>query len=181
MQKDTNLFWNLIEENRAPLWRFALGLTRSRYDAKDLVSETVLAAYTNFPKLREIAGFRKYLYTIASRTHKRKAWRHRIFASVETAAHLESQEMRESSHDLELLMKALDLLPPKQKEAVLLFEISGLSLEEIREVQGGTLSGVKSRVKRGREQLQRLLADRSEQVRLSSQYYEFVTPSMTLY
>jgi DNA-directed RNA polymerase specialized sigma24 family protein len=34
-----------------------------------------------------------------------------------------------------------------------LFEISGFPLEEIRQLQGGTLSGVKSRLKRGREQL----------------------------
>ncbi len=41
MQDSDERFWQLIEACRAPLWRFALGLTRSREDAKDLVSDAV--------------------------------------------------------------------------------------------------------------------------------------------
>jgi RNA polymerase sigma-70 factor (ECF subfamily) len=48
-------------------------------------------------------------------------------------------------------------LPSRQREALVLFELSGFSLDEIRQLQGGTLSGVKSRMKRGREQLRRWL------------------------
>jgi len=43
---------------------------------------------------------------------------------------------------------------------VILFEISGLSLQEIVEIQGGSLSGVKSRIVRGRERLAVLLGER---------------------
>ena len=56
-------------------------------------------------------------------------------------------------HDVEVLYNLLGKLPPKQRECVVLFELSGFSLEEIRQLQGGTLSGVKSRLTRGREQL----------------------------
>ena len=69
MQNDTKIFWDLIEEHRASLWRYALALTRSRDESKDLLSETVLSAYASFPKLRDLGGFRKSLYTIASRIH----------------------------------------------------------------------------------------------------------------
>ncbi|NJO68929.1 MAG: hypothetical protein HC830_06245 [Bacteroidetes bacterium] len=44
-------------------------------------------------------------------------------------------------------------LPQRMAEAIILFHISGLSLEEIRKIQGGSLSGVKLRIKRGREKL----------------------------
>ena len=63
------------------------------------------------------------------------------------------------NYDIQVLYAALDKLPVKQKEAVVLFEISGFSLEEIKNIQGGTLSGAKSRVKRGREKLAILLND----------------------
>ena len=53
----------------------------------------------------------------------------------------------------------LGKLPPKQKEALVLYEITGLTLKEIREIQGGTLSGVKSRLKRGRNSLSELMID----------------------
>ncbi len=51
-------------------------------------------------------------------------------------------------------------LPEKQREALALFEISGLSIEEVREIQGGSLSAVKMRLVRGREQLALLLRSR---------------------
>jgi len=53
-------------------------------------------------------------------------------------------------------------LPDKQREAIVLFELSGFSIEEIRELQGGTISGVKMRLKRGRNQLRLWLEDPSE-------------------
>jgi DNA-directed RNA polymerase specialized sigma24 family protein len=58
-----------------------------------------------------------------------------------------------------LLYNALNLLPVKQRETVMLFEISELSIEEIRNIQGGSISGVKSRLTRGRERLTELLSD----------------------
>jgi RNA polymerase sigma-70 factor (ECF subfamily) len=66
----------------------------------------------------------------------------------------------EARSELNEFYAALSTLPEKQREAVTLFEISGLSLNEIMEIQGGSLSGVKSRVTRGREELARLLEKR---------------------
>jgi len=63
----------------------------------------------------------------------------------------------ETNLDVEILYKALQKLPASQAEAIVLFEISGFSLNEITEIQGGTLSGVKTRLKRGREKLASIL------------------------
>jgi hypothetical protein len=43
------------------------------------------------------------------------------------------------------------------RETVVLFEVSDFTLEEIHKVQGGSLSGVKLRLKRGRELLAKTL------------------------
>ncbi len=55
------------------------------------------------------------------------------------------------------LYEALQELPEKQRETVVLFEISGLSLNEIQEIQGDSLSAVKSRLVRAREKLSQIL------------------------
>ncbi|HEX5315660.1 MAG TPA: RNA polymerase sigma factor, partial [Candidatus Kapabacteria bacterium] len=157
------VFWQLVEEHRAGLWRFALGLTRSREEARDLVSETVLAAHRSFPKLRDREAFRKSLMTIAARIYRRQRWRRRIFSDADAAPEMAVEFTRESSYDLDLLMQTLDKLPERQREAILLFEISDFSIEEIRTVQGGTLSGVKARLKRGREALRAKLVDKNYQ------------------
>ena len=158
-------FWELVEEHRDPLWRFALGLTRSREDARDLVSETVLAAHRSFGKLRDERAFRSSLFTIAVRLHRRRTWRSRIFGRIEEAEHATTDPSPASAHDIELLLNALGKLPEKQREAILLFEFSGLSIREITNVQGGTESGVKARLVRAREALKVALDDNTPPAR----------------
>jgi RNA polymerase sigma-70 factor, ECF subfamily len=158
------IFWGLVEENRGHLWRFALGLTHSREEARDLASETVLAQYRSFRRLRDHSAFKKSLFTIAIRIHRRQRWRRRIFSEPEPAFEYSTEPAGESHYDLDLLMEALEQLPVQQREAVLLFEISGMSLEEVHAVQGGSLSGVKSRLKRAREALREILVDRENGV-----------------
>ena len=46
-------------------------------------------------------------------------------------------------------------LPAVQREAVVLFEIEGFSVEEIAAMQEVTVSAVKSRLARGRDRLRR--------------------------
>jgi RNA polymerase sigma-70 factor (ECF subfamily) len=54
----------------------------------------------------------------------------------------------------------LGKLPDKQKEAIILFEISGFKIAEIAEMQGATESAVKSQLKRGREKLTNILVEK---------------------
>jgi DNA-directed RNA polymerase specialized sigma24 family protein len=44
--------------------------------------------------------------------------------------------------EVEALYRAMKRLPEKQREAVSLYEISGFSLAEVQQIQGGSLSGV---------------------------------------
>ena len=182
MQTEPGMFWDLVEENRRALCRYAFALTGSDEDAKDLVSDTVLAAHKSFSNLRDVNGFRKSLYTIAKRIHTRRHFRKKLFLPLEKALHLKEEIKSESSHDLDILLRALNTLPKQQREAVILFEISGLSLEEVRQIQGGTLSGVKSRVKRGREELAKILSDHSKIIlpSVGGNMSDFTIPSAIL-
>ncbi len=104
--------------------------------------------------------FLHYLIKIASRLHKRGRYRERKRVPFdETLARKieDTNPLPETAAEIRIVMDALDKLPEKMRETVVLFDISDLSLGEIRHIQGGTLSGVKSRLKRGREQLTRAL------------------------
>lgn len=153
-------FLELFEPVRADLSRFAYAITQNREDAYDLVSDTVLAAYESFENIRKKEAFKSWLFTVASRLHKRNKWRRRFFGKYdeELAQQIEDHEPAPDSNlDVQMLHSAIDKLPEKQKEAIVLFEISGFSLEEIKDFQGGTLSGVKSRLRRARKKLAELL------------------------
>ncbi len=130
--------------------------------ARDLMSETILRAYEHFDRLERRESFASYLFTIAHRELRKEQKRKTREAQWDDAivATLAGQQANAGEQvDLELLYKALNQLPEKVREALVLFEIGGLSLEEVRTVQGGTLSGVKSRLVRGREELRNMLSD----------------------
>ncbi len=161
-------FMQLLNPVNDDLSRFVSALTRNREDTKDIVSETLLRAYENFDKLNSQQAFKSYLFTIAHRIYKRKRFRSRIFGLFDEEKALNLPDYNTSPDrlsDVEFLYEAIAKLPQAQQTAIILFEISGFSLEEIREIQGGSLSGVKSRLKRGREKLSELLGANSKSSR----------------
>ncbi|MFI5201435.1 MAG: RNA polymerase sigma factor [Candidatus Kapaibacterium sp.] len=155
-------FMALLEPCLAKLSRYAHAMTKDVEDGRDLLSDAILLAYENFEKLRATEAFTSYIFTTTRRLYYRRERRKKLWGIFPSGAEEIADERGPSAEmrlDLEALDRALLALPEKQREAVVLFEISGLSLAEIREIQGGTLSGVKSRIVRGREKLAELLGE----------------------
>lgn len=153
-------FLQLLDPVHDDLVRFANAMTRNRDEARDVASETVLLAFEHRSALREPSAFKSYLFTIARRLCRRRWLREKLFSPLDFRKVEDVRDTgsaRDVSADVHFLYVALEKLPAAQRETVIMFEISGLSLEEICEVQGGTLSGVKSRLRRGRLKLAQLL------------------------
>ena len=168
-------FLELYEQSRENLVRFAKAMTRNTEESMDLVQETTLQAFDSFEKLKNPQAFTSYLFTIASRIQKRINWRKRLFLNFSRWDESETFDERladssaksDLNFDVQALYKALDKLPIAQKEAVILFEINGLSLEEIRVIQDISLPGVKSRVQRGRQALAKYLGVKDDSKELA--------------
>lgn len=141
-------------------------MERDRDSALDLVGETLLAAWENFDALRDDRAFLSWLLTIARRIHGEKRRRRKLFREDEPGyadALVWEGPQPDVLPDFEALFAALSTLPEKQREAVVLFELTGFSLREIQEMQGGSISALKVRLHRGRKRLARLLgADRTD-------------------
>ncbi len=151
-----------VEQN---LYRYARAMADSYEESKDLAADTLLAAYEGFESLKYKDAFLSYLFTIASRIAKKKRWRKKFFGvynEIEANQIPDHSQNSDRNIDIELLYKAMGQLPAKQKEALVLFEISGFSLKEIQEMQGSSLSAVKSRISRGRQKLAQLLQENKD-------------------
>jgi len=138
------------------LARYARAMTTCVDDALDVEAETLLIAFERMDTVRSPQAFLSFVFTIARRVKTHRTQRLSRFRPLmdNDAETFESHDRSpEVSADVRLLYEALSKLPHKQREAVVLFEIVGLPLEDIRDVQGGTLSGVKARVVRGRKKL----------------------------
>jgi RNA polymerase sigma-70 factor, ECF subfamily len=139
-------------------------LARTSADGDDLFQEAVLRAYSKLPSLREESRFSGWFYAVLLSVHRsrarRAAWRR--FLSLEhemehgfdppDAAGVRGSEERWRA---DRASRALASLPAVQREAVVLFDIEGYSIEEIAAWQKASVPAVKARLRRGRARLRR--------------------------
>ena len=142
--------------------RFCYAHAYGDYDPNDLINETVLKAYENFHKLKDDGAFLHFLFGISKNvlrnSHRRSkfkgAYEEQQFSQVP-----DDGPSGEDRVDVGVLYEALGQLPKEQKEALILFEISGFSIKEIMEMQKAGESAVKARLARGRKKLAELLRE----------------------
>jgi RNA polymerase sigma-70 factor (ECF subfamily) len=143
------------------IFRFISAMERDTEVAKDIMGDTLLIAYEKIDSLSHEQAFLSWMLTIARRVFYRKNIRKKLFGWFDEEHVSETTPSDtlspEAATDITFLHTALQKLPAKQREALVLFEIVGLSLEEIRQIQGGSLSAIKMRLVRGREKLAILL------------------------
>lgn len=154
------LFMALYEPTHVAFQRFCRARTNSVDDAKDLASETCLRAYEDLHKLKDEKAFLAFLFGIASNI-LRKEYRRKKFRGLfdfSDAERIPDQWSRpELDVDTNLLYEAIQKLPRKYQEAIVLHSISGFSLEEVADIQQSSLSAVKVRVMRAKVRLGKLL------------------------
>lgn len=149
-------FLSYYEPHHPSLFRFCRAISGNPADAEDLIQDTILSVMENFEKIKDRSAFKTYLFSVASNLHKMRLRRKKFkgeFNAAEVALLIDSGMNQEYETDFKIVYEHILSLPNKMSEALILFHISDLSLEEIQKIQGGSLSGVKLRLKRGREKL----------------------------
>lgn len=154
----------LLAAQQGPLRRFVLGIARSPDEADDVVQDTLIAAWEARHKVRDRVALRSWLFTTAKRLCRRRQWRRRLFVIFDPREeeHLHPSVEPRHGGDAELLYQALDKLPRVQREAVVLFELSECSIEEVAAIQSCPIPTAKSRIQRGRAKLTELLCGESQ-------------------
>ncbi|MDX2360594.1 MAG: sigma-70 family RNA polymerase sigma factor [Crocinitomicaceae bacterium] len=145
--------------------RFCKARVYGDIDFKDLMHDTIVIAYEKFDKLEDPKAFLHFLFGICIRvlanTNKKKRLLH--LKDDAKLMQVEDHSTRaDRNEDVDVLYKALSKLPEEQREALVLFEISGFSIAEIAELQKAGVSAVKQRLSRGRQALLQLLRDTAQ-------------------
>ncbi|MEM8782366.1 MAG: RNA polymerase sigma factor SigZ [Planctomycetota bacterium] len=133
--------------------------------AEDLLQETFLRIHKNLVALDDSQRITAWLYQIA-RNLVTDHYRSRGRSTTETDTNWEqiADEIDDEAENLNdevegWLPKMIDLLPETQREAVRMYELGGITQQEIADRLNISLSGAKSRIQRGRQQLRSLLFD----------------------
>ncbi|MEY4508033.1 MAG: hypothetical protein RLZZ450_155 [Pseudomonadota bacterium] len=129
-------------------------LSRSRADGDDLFQDAVLRAFDRLGTLREEARFRSWFFAILLRLHRqrhrRDFWR-RLLPLDQVAE--PAVEPAFADEGAQRMARALATLNAKEREALVLSDLSEFRLDEIAALQGDSLAAIKSRVVRARARL----------------------------
>lgn len=152
-------FMRLYQPHHQQLLRYCESILRDSVEAQDVVGETALLAFERLDTLKDESAFAHFLFGIARNLIRRIQRRKKFwgFFSPEQAQQLPAPKASAVNEDVQALYQALDHLPKLQKEALILFELSGYSIKEIAVIQNSGLSAVKQRLARGRRRLGALL------------------------
>ena len=131
-------------------------------ETEDLVQEAILIALRNFARIEDKEKLLGYLIGTVNNLVRQARRRQKFRGEWEDTA-LEKIQAKttgpEVALDIHFLLKAIQHLPEKQREALLLFEVSGFSVREISEIQGDREGTVKTRLSRSRKGLRKMLSE----------------------
>lgn len=173
-QGDAPAFCRLVQPLEGRLLRQAVALCRDASVAEDIVSETLLQAWKSLAAYNETCRLSTWLYAIllhryhkslrAARARPRPlAWLPRAEAEKHEAAQHDLPAVEASPaaavvqrERAALLRQAVESLPEKHRQVVLLRFFEEASLEEIATVLGCSIGTVKSRLHHALEKLRRM-------------------------
>ena len=150
------------------LYSFGLKLARSRDEAEDLVSDTILRAFERWEQYRLGTNIRAWLFTIlyhvfVSRRRRidarevQPSEEHEGWSLFEAVGEVDPEGRFYDSFLDEEITRAIDALPDEYRAAVVLSDIHELRYAEIARILAVPEGTVKSRLFRGRRILQKKL------------------------
>jgi RNA polymerase sigma-70 factor (ECF subfamily) len=167
---DQKAFEILVERFKNPLVNFVFRFLGDYEACVDVVQDTFVKVYRYKDSYTSVAKFSTWIYTIAgnlARSEYRRRKRNNFFSinsygEEEETYDIPDNKMRpdietESKFKAQKIQEALMKLKEVYREAVILRDIQGLTYEEIAEILGIEEGTVKSRINRGRAQLQKYL------------------------
>lgn len=157
--------WSELEARLRP---YVARRVASPLDVDDVVQDVFERIYRGHGQLRDPESFGGWVYGIARRTiadHGRARARHPLpirepspgdGSGLEPGAPQEDENRLLEAALTECVALFAARLKTPQREAITLTELEGLTQREAAEVMGVSLSGMKSRVQRGRQRLRRM-------------------------
>lgn len=172
---DAEAFYQLVRPYERAVFLAAVAIVKNDADAEEVAQEAILKAFKALGRFRQEAKFSTWLIQIAINEAKmrlRKDRRH-LYESIDQGQQsdegdyipkdfadwreipsqaLERRELRDA------LTKALESLPEKYREILILRDVNHLSITETAQILGLSEANVKTRLSRARLQMRDALA-----------------------
>ncbi len=159
---DAGAFAELYSLVYKDLYRIALLNLNNQHDASDVVSDTVLEAYTSISKLRDEKAFKAWIIKILTVKIKNKRKEYKEINNFrEDVDDLSDVEEAAVSKEIDFgsieVMEGFKQLSEEERMVLSLSVVSGYKSEEIARMFGTNANTVRSKVARAKARLKQLL------------------------
>jgi RNA polymerase sigma-70 factor (ECF subfamily) len=172
---DAEAFYQLVRPYERAVFLSAVAIVKNDADAEEVAQEAILKAFKALGRFRQEAKFSTWLIQIAINEAKmrlRKDRRH-LYESIDRGQQSDDgdyipkdfadwreipSEALERSELRDALTKALESLPEKYREILILRDVNHLSITETAKVLSLSEANVKTRLSRARRQMRDALA-----------------------
>ncbi len=161
---ESRAYEGLVARYRDRLGRYATRMLGNVADAEEALQDTFVRGYRSLARCTEPERFGAWLFGILVNRCRtlgaQRARRQRVVVHDEAALAKASVEHPENRQALrEAIEWAMSQLSPAYREAFLLKYVEELEYGEMTQLTGASVSALKMRVARAREELRRLLSE----------------------
>lgn len=151
----------LLARYQERIYRFGLRMCGDEDSAREVLQETMLAAFRNLPGFRGQASLSTWLYQIARSfcIKERRGTRPAAQLEADLVDATPAPDLQVHARQVgQALAAAIRELAPEQREVLVLRDVEGLSAQQAAEVIGIEVGALKSRLHRARMALREKLA-----------------------
>jgi len=177
------VFDQLVERFQKKIYALSFNLTRNQMDAQDVTQDVFLTLFRKIHTFQGKSAFSSWVYRITLNAAYMKLRSRKKDQSVSiddmlptfNKAGFQQEKVQDWSENTESLLfanetrniiqKAVDQLPEKEKVVFLLRDVEGISTEKVGEILDLTIPAVKSRLHRARLFLRKKLSTFFEEYR----------------
>lgn len=151
---DSGTFTEYVKKYQAAVFRTAYSYVKNISDAEDITQDAFLKLYGSDEAFAGDENVKAWLLRIAVNLSKnclKSAWTRRHVPWEQDFAFSDKSEIE--------LLEQINSLKPEYRIVIYLFCYEGYSVKEISAITGISQANVRTRLKRGREKLKKILSD----------------------
>jgi len=148
MKSKQKRFLELYEPIHDRFERFCRARVYGDMEFRDLMNDTLLVAFEKFDELKSKDAFLSFLIGTSIRilgSRNQKMRESRFNSDKETQQFIDIHSNTELLIEIHFLYESLSKISDEQREAIILFEISGFSIKEIAKLQGKIIYSITKR------------------------------------
>jgi RNA polymerase sigma-70 factor (ECF subfamily) len=154
---DLEAFESILRENERLVYRVALRLLGNREDARDAAQEVFLRLHRSLGRIDESRDLAPWLYRVTVNVATDLLRSRKREVPIDYAPPVSEVPDYTAGDRRRALEEVLARLPEKERAAIVLRDIEGLSTSEVAEVLGSSEATVRSQISIARSKLRRWL------------------------